>query len=50
MSVCGWVGVYYQATLSTLSWPGQRPAPSANIVVTLFVNDMNGNKVTIKIY
>jgi hypothetical protein len=35
-------------TLSTVSWPGKRPAPPASTVVTLFVNDLNGNKVPIK--
>ena len=35
------------AELSTVSWPGQRAAPSPQEVVTLFVNDLNGAKVPI---
>jgi hypothetical protein len=35
------------AELSTLSWPGQRAAPSPQEAVTLFVNDLNGAKVPI---
>ena len=37
-----------ELTLSTVSWPGQRPAPQPNDVVTLFVNDVNGAKVPVK--
>ena len=36
------------ATLTTVSWPGLRPAPLPFQVVTLFVNDVNGEKVPIK--
>ena len=35
-------------TLSTKSWPGQRPAPAPNQEITLLVNDMNGAKIPVR--